>query len=68
MPKQVCALKECNTKIKTVDVTLGTCRCAKVFCTKHRLPEAHMCPVILRIDKDTFIDQNKCVAVKINAI
>lgn len=68
MPKQVCACKDCKTKIKMIEVTLGTCRCDKVFCPKHRLPEAHDCPVIQRLDKEQFMEQNKCVALKIDAI
>ena len=68
MPKQVCACKDCKNKIKLVDMTLGTCRCKKVFCTKHRLPEAHNCEVIQRLDKDQFIEQHKCVSLKIDVI
>ena len=68
MPKQICAHKDCKVKIKMIEVTLGTCRCQKVFCVKHRLPERHNCPVIIKLDKDEFLDANKCVAQKIDAI
>lgn len=68
MPKQVCACEDCKVKIKMIEVTLGTCRCQKVFCPKHRLPESHNCPVIVRLDKDAFVAEHKCVALKIDAI
>lgn len=68
MPKPFCAFPECKTKIKLVEVTLGTCRCEKVFCLKHRLPETHTCPIIFKLDKDDFIKENICVAPKIDAL
>ena len=66
--KQICACTDCKTRIKMVEVTLGTCRCQKVFCPKHRLPEAHQCQLVQRISKDAFVDANKCIAPKIETI
>lgn len=68
MPKQICAHKECKVKIKMIEMTMGTCRCQKVFCVKHRLPESHNCPVIIKFNKDDFVKSNLCVASKIETI
>lgn len=31
---------ECNKKLKLTDLS---CRCKKIFCSIHRLPESHHC-------------------------
>ena len=35
-----CAYEKCNKKLNLVPYT---CRCEKMFCSKHRLPETHNC-------------------------
>jgi predicted nucleic acid binding AN1-type Zn finger protein len=68
MPKMKCAFPDCKHKIKTAEIVLGTCRCEKVFCLQHRLPESHDCQVVFQLNKDKFIKENKCVSIKIDAI
>ncbi len=36
----VCQLDGCNNKLRLSDLR---CRCNKIFCIKHRLPEYHNC-------------------------
>ena len=38
MPR--CKFKTCRKKLKISDMP---CRCRKLFCSKHRLPETHHC-------------------------
>ena len=35
-----CAAKDCKKKINLLSLT---CKCEKVFCTEHRMPEEHKC-------------------------
>ena len=41
MPKKRCAYPGCRRKIKPIDAIQGACRCGKLFCSEHRLPEVH---------------------------
>lgn len=34
---------QCQTKLELVQQELGSCRCGRVFCMRHRLPEQHGC-------------------------
>ncbi|MBF95055.1 MAG: hypothetical protein CMH58_07845 [Myxococcales bacterium] len=65
MPKQICSEPECKRKVSKVEEMMGKCRCNKVFCILHRMPETHKCEFVFIIDKDKFIKENKCVAAKI---
>ena len=38
--RKYCALDKCNRRLTLTDMA---CRCEKIFCTKHRIPEAHAC-------------------------
>ena len=38
--KNRCAHIKCNGKLKLSDMK---CRCHKIYCSKHRLPETHLC-------------------------
>lgn len=40
MTKVKCPVEGCQLKIRLVDFA---CKCEKVFCVKHRLPEVHAC-------------------------
>ena len=40
MTKVKCPIEGCHVKIRLVDFA---CKCEKVFCVKHRLPEVHAC-------------------------
>ena len=41
--KKRCALSECKNKINNLDLIISNCKCNKQFCSKHRMPENHMC-------------------------
>ncbi len=53
----------CNKKISIVDSLSSTCKCGKVYCLKHRLPENHECNYnyLNEINKDEEIAKLKCV-------
>ena len=63
--KMTCAHSGCDKKILPVNEILGKCRCTKTFCALHRMPESHQCDYIFTLNKDEFIESNKCVAEKI---
>ena len=63
--KQKCAFQGCAKKVNQVEMMMGKCRCENVYCSKHRMPESHYCAFIYKIDRDDFIQTNKCVAAKI---
>lgn len=54
----------CNKKLKMVELTIGKCRCDGFYCSKHRLPESHDCKYDFTLDKEKFIEENKCIAIK----
>lgn len=68
MPKQKCAFNSCNKKIKIIDILVSTCKCKLIFCSNHRLPETHDCSYNFQneINKEAFIEENKCMASKFN--
>lgn len=65
MVKQICFFPKCKAKIKSVNMIIGNCRCENIYCMKHRMPETHQCTYIFKINKDVFINSNKCVAEKL---
>ena len=65
MPKQHCAVPDCNKLIRHVDEIIGKCRCGKTHCTTHRLSFHHDCQHDYSIDRDKFITANKCVPLKV---
>ena len=65
MKNKICSHKDCKKKLKPVDSIMGLCRCEKVFCKLHRLPESHLCQFVFSIDKEKFIKANRCVAAKV---
>ncbi len=65
MIQNKCSFEGCKKKLKTVDKIMGLCRCENVFCKIHRLPEQHNCSFQFIINKDEFIRENKCVAIKV---
>lgn len=56
--RKCCAAKGCKKKINLMSFT---CKCEKVFCTEHRMPEEHQC---------TFDWKNygKCIIAKKNPL
>lgn len=44
----ICNFQDCKKKIKLTDFY---CKCNKIFCTIHRLPEYHDCSYNYKLDK-----------------
>lgn len=65
MENKFCSHKDCRKKLKPIDTIMGVCRCEKVFCKKHRMPESHECQYVFKLDKDKFIEANLCIAAKV---
>ena len=63
--KLTCAHKDCKKKIKLVEQMIGKCRCNNIYCVFHRMPECHDCSFNFTLDKEIFIQENKCVESKL---
>jgi predicted nucleic acid binding AN1-type Zn finger protein len=65
--KKRCSHPDCSKKIKLTDME---CRCEKIFCLKHRLPENHSCDFDYKsLEKEILRKSlNKVVAEKIAKI
>ncbi len=63
--KLTCAHKDCKKKIKLAEQIMGKCRCNNIYCVLHRMPERHDCSFNFAIDKEIFIQENKCVEPKL---
>lgn len=50
--------KRCDTCNKKTSVLLD-CKCNKVFCSKHILPESHKCVELEKFKKDAYILNEK---------
>ena len=63
----ICSLETCYKKISLSQSLIGKCKCGKVFCLKHRHSEEHNCSYNYQneINKEKFIENNKCVNTKI---
>ena len=63
-----CAYEGCRKKLSAISLSL-TCRCNKVFCPLHRLPESHKCTFDYKNDNNlkqcVKVEELKCVADKI---
>ncbi len=62
-----CAFKNCNRKLKLTDFA---CKCEKIFCKIHRLPEDHNCIYDYKENnnKQKKIEALKCVSEKLDKI
>jgi predicted nucleic acid binding AN1-type Zn finger protein len=45
MIRMRCQHTDCKKKITLIQTHTNECRCKKVFCDQHRLPETHICDV-----------------------
>ena len=63
-----CSHIDCKKKLSILDLNMGKCRCNKIYCVLHRLPEIHNCSFNYIIDKDDFIKNNKCIKAKVELI
>lgn len=62
MPPQVlCAV--CNSKVKTIDVIISTCRCGNIYCMRHRID--HNCTFDYKKDYEL---NNKLVKINSHKI
>lgn len=61
-----CNFEHCNRKIKLTDFP---CKCDKIFCKIHRLPETHNCVYNYKEnDVKKKVENMKCISEKINKI
>ena len=61
-----CNFEHCNRKIKLTDFP---CKCDKIFCKIHRLPETHNCVYNYKEnDVEKTVENMKCISEKINKI
>lgn len=61
----------CNKKLSFIEKNTCLCsKCNNMFCTLHRLAEAHKCIHNFKndIDREQYINNNKCVADKITKL
>jgi len=63
--KIICSHVSCKKKIKLTEEVMGKCRCNNIYCTRHRIPESHDCSFNYTMDKEKFIQSNKCVDSKL---
>jgi len=65
--RNCCAFENCNRKLKLIDFA---CKCEKIFCKIHRLPENHNCVYDYKENnnKEKKIEEMKCILDKINKI
>jgi predicted nucleic acid binding AN1-type Zn finger protein len=63
-----CFMKICGKRLTFMEKNTCVCsKCKNSFCTMHRLAEEHACPHNFKedINKEKFINDNKCVGEKI---
>ena len=60
-----CSFDGCNKKIK---LTSFPCKCEKIFCDKHRLPEAHKCTYDFKTFGKNLLIKNNPVVIKSKVI
>ena len=62
-----CEYEGCNKRLKISDFP---CKCEKIFCKMHRLPEQHLCQYDYKENdtKNKKIENMKCVSNKIQKI
>lgn len=62
--KKICALENCNKRLNVVDCLSSTCKCKKVYCAIHRLPETHDCcyDFMKEVNQKMEIDKLRCVS------
>ena len=63
--KIICSHIDCKKKINLTEQIMGKCRCNNIYCIQHRNPESHDCSFNYTMDKETFIQPNKCVESKL---
>jgi hypothetical protein len=66
-----CTMKTCGKRLTFMEQHTCTCsKCQKKYCTLHRLAESHTCTHNFKddINKEKFIEANKCIGEKLNKI
>ena len=58
----LCSAPGCNKKLPLLPFK---CRCEKLFCKKHRLPETHNCSLDYAYNLNEKKEELKCVADKV---
>lgn len=61
--------KKCSFCKKRINLLEFDCKCSKIFCLKHRLPESHNCTFNFHFNREKiFKDSIKCEFKKIEKI
>lgn len=64
MPKERCNAEGC--KVKLTFTNCYECKCGFKFCSKHRLPESHVCNFDFKITNKLELENNmRCVKEKL---
>lgn len=64
-----CSHNQCKSRVKMMQQITNKCRCGKVFCNIHRLPEGHACTIdYVKLGKMALIKDNPKVCAKKLAI
>jgi hypothetical protein len=63
-----CSYNDCKKKLNKISILTNKCRCNNCYCIKHKYPETHSCIFNNYIDKELFIQTNKCIKKKIEII
>ena len=67
-----CHYQGCKKKISITQEISNKCRCGFIYCNFHKIEKNHLCVTFLKkdedhkiIEKNKFIQENKCVGSKI---
>jgi len=60
-----CKAENCRCKISLTQEITNKCKCGKLFCNKHKMPEQHNCTYDWTQIQTNFIEDNKCIAKKV---
>ena len=69
--KTVCTVPTCTKRLTFMEKKTCVCsKCNMHYCTLHRLAEAHCCTYNYKtaVNKEKFIQANKCVGEKISKL
>lgn len=62
-----CSVATCHKRLSFIEKNTCVCnKCNMLYCTLHRLAEAHTCTYNYKLDinKELFINDNKCIREK----
>jgi predicted nucleic acid binding AN1-type Zn finger protein len=54
--KPTCQL--CEKPLQTLQIITGRCKCTKIFCKEHCIPEKHLCDFNYKLKYQTILSSN----------